>query len=88
MESKRTQNSIFPNMGLTRGPKLDLSSGFSPEAFPINGYAARQRMFDNGVPSPSPKQWNYLTRRCMGTRFADTRAYVAQGWEPPRGGRW
>jgi hypothetical protein len=31
------------------GPKLDLSSGFSPEAFPINGYAARQRRFDNGV---------------------------------------
>ena len=30
-------------------PKLDLSSGFSPEAFPINGYAARQRRLDNGV---------------------------------------
>jgi hypothetical protein len=24
-------------------------SGFSPEAFPINGYARRQRRFDNGV---------------------------------------
>ena len=31
------------------GPKLNLSSGFSPEAFPINGYAARQRRFDNEV---------------------------------------
>ena len=31
------------------GPKLDLSSGFSPEAFPINGYAVRQQRFDNRV---------------------------------------
>jgi hypothetical protein len=32
------------------GPKLDLSSGFSPEAFPINGYATRQRRFDKSFP--------------------------------------
>ena len=35
-------------------------SGFSPEAFPIKGYARRQRGLIMEFPSPSTKQWNYL----------------------------
>ena len=56
------------------GPKLDLSPEFSPEAFPINGYAARQRRF----PSPSTKQWNYLTHSWeLGLQ---TLGHVTTGW--------